>query len=88
MFGDSEEEDILKFTGNPDWNPPPGKCSKITIGYEQNFLNKKIKQLFKRNKIKHNISFKDSQDEAAKTRSKKLYTDIQSREKAKGNFRR
>jgi len=58
MFGDSEEEDILKFTGNPEWNPPPGKCSKIIIGYEQ-FLNKKIKQLFKRNKIKHNISVKD-----------------------------
>lgn len=59
MFSDEEDTNILKFTGNPDWNPPEHKLSNEINGYEH-FLNKKIKTILKRNKIKSNISAKES----------------------------
>lgn len=46
------------FTGNPEWNPPPSKCSVAINGYKQ-YLRKHIKKLFLTNKTKQNISQKD-----------------------------
>ena len=55
LFIDKPDNGITKFTGNPDWQPPTHKLSEIINGYEQ-YLNKKIKTIFKHNKIKPNIS--------------------------------
>jgi len=43
IFRDSDEGEILKFTRNPDWNPPMDKCNTFIAGYKQ-YLNKKIKK--------------------------------------------
>ena len=58
LFSDNSCDNSLKFTGNPDWNPPAHKLSDEINGYEI-FLRKKIKTIIKRNKIKTNISRKE-----------------------------
>ena len=59
MFDDDQSvDDIEKFTGNPDWNPPKRKCSTDINGYA-NYLRKEIKKLIVVNKTKHNISRKE-----------------------------
>jgi hypothetical protein len=61
IFADKESvEKQLKFTGNPNWQPPPEDCSEVIQGYGI-FLNKILKNITKRNKIKQNISSKERQ---------------------------
>ena len=59
MFDDDQSvNDIEKFTGNPEWNPPQSKCSPEINGYT-NYLQQEIKNLITKNKTKHNISRKE-----------------------------
>ena len=55
LFLDSPDTPILKFSGNPDWNPPPKKCSDAIKGYGI-YLNKQLRTIIKKNKIRSNIS--------------------------------
>lgn len=58
MFDDCSDNNVEKFTGNPDWNPPKRKCSTDINGYTD-YLQKEIIKLTTVNKTKHNISRKE-----------------------------
>jgi hypothetical protein len=72
MFINKQDTIIDKFTGNPEWNPPKSKCSPILSGYGH-FLQKKIKKLFKSNKVKHNISTKERESLKALGQNKNIF---------------
>jgi hypothetical protein len=58
IFNDQSRTNTEKFTGNPNWIPPKGKCSPEINGYTD-YLKLEIKKLITVNKTKHNISRKE-----------------------------
>lgn len=58
MFDGEDDNEIEKFTGNPDWKPPNSKCSPAIAGYTD-YLQKEIQNLVKINKVRHNVSRKE-----------------------------
>jgi hypothetical protein len=55
LFGNSADNIVEKFTGNPGWQPPQSKCSPSISGFTT-YIQNHLKKLVSVNKIKHNIS--------------------------------